>query len=315
MHTTNLHLFSPVMDESVAVQRFNLLSAKIQREAARDFKFLHAQLTAANSKVTKRLSEEDPPSPSLEQEASHALALASSHHSQNVPPQHLITAQRNMMVVLAGRNREEYAIVLGQRAHADLHRLLGPLHPTTIALLRELSVVVLASGDLQSAEPLLRAAVRGCAELFGEVHPDTLSARMLLGQLLATRGSLDEAKHLFRANLAAARALYGDGAPLAEVAASNLSALLMERREFWEAEGILTWQLRLVRRLHGRSSQQAREVATRLAECKLAGSDDHSCIQHIWPKRASPPEFGKCSACSACEPCAQHASSSHDAIE
>ena len=261
-------------DESVAIRRFRMLSASRMRESDDGFKRMYAQVSRLNNEVTQILRDEDvSTSSSIEMKAEVALALASSH-ADKLPPMHVLCAQRNMMVVLAGKERHEQAIEVGQRVHDGYRRLLGPLHPSTVSLLRELSVIVLSSGDLEGSEPLLRGALHGCVELFGDVHPDALSARMLLGQLLATRGLLDEAKPLFRLNLATARALYGDEAPLTHVAAGNLSALLIERRDFWEAEGLLAWHLRVATRACGRESDEVKDVAMRIVECKRASGDE-----------------------------------------
>lgn len=282
------------VDESLAIRRFNMLAASKLRETENELKRVLSQVTRLNEAVSLALNKQDVcTSPSVEGKASKALFLASTQPAEDLPKFHLLKAQRNMMVVLAGKSQLDEAIELGQRTLDGFHGLLGPLHPMTVALLRELSVIVLSSGDLPAAEPLLREAAERCVELFGEVHPDSLTSHMLLGQLLATCGQLVEAGTRFRANLAAARALYGDGAPITHVAASNLSALLIEQREFWQAEGLLTWHLRLIRRMHGHSSEEAREVAMRLAQCKLASGDESI---HVWPTRIAPADiFGVCS--------------------
>lgn len=289
-------------DENVAIRRFRMFSASRMRESDDTFKKAYAQVSRLNNEVSLFLREEDVgSSSSIENKAEVALALA-SRNADTLPAMHVLCAQRNMMVVLAGKERHEEAIEVGQRAHDGYRRLLGPLHPSTVSLLRELSVIVLSSGNYAGSEPLLRAALHGCVELFGDVHPDALSARMLLGQLLATRGVLDEAKLLFRLNLASARALYGDEAPLTHVAASNLSALLIERREFWEAEGLLTWHVRVASRASGQSSDEAKEVAMRLAECRRLSGDES--FMNAWPESKS--EASECSSvfggckCSTC---------------
>ena len=284
------------IDEGIAIRRFNMLSASRLRESEDSVKRFHSHVMRLNDTVSRTLSEQEV-SAAIEGKARTALFLCSTHPDEGLTKSHLLKAQRNMMVVLAGQSKLEDAIEIGERTLDGFHQLLGPLHPSTVSLLRELSVIVLSSGDLVLAEPLLREAADRCTNLFGEVHPDSLTSNMLLGQLLATRGQLAEASTRFRSNLATARALYGDGSSVTNVAASNLSALLMERRQFWQAEGILTWQLRLVSRLHGRSSAMAREVAFRLAQCKLASGDDSI---NIWPERIAPADvFGVCSD-SAC---------------
>ena len=302
-------LMHPGIDKSVALQRFSILAAQ-RREKDGSCKLLHGQLEIANNKVAKMLlTEQDRPSQSLERLARNALALCSSQRADTMLQLHTIQAQRNMMIVLASKRQHENASDLGQQALDTLHRLLGPSHPKTVSLVRELSVIVLEGGDLDEAEPLLRAAERGCTTLFGEVHPDSLSARMLLGQVLAARGCLDEAKPLLATSLASARALYGDGAHITDCAASNLSALLMARNELWEAEALLTWHTRLISRLHGRHSEKAREVAARLAACKHAAGDESI---NIFTSKISPSIFGACdSSYPKHTPCKAHRRDRH----
>ena len=186
---------------------------------------------------------------------------------------HRISAQRNLMIVLTARQRHADAIDNGQLALSDSKRVLGSMHPMTLAITRELSVILLDIGDFVGAEPLLRDAEHGCVELLGEKNTETLSARLLLGQLIARQGDLDGAKQLFRKCLRTARKLHGDAAPLTMMATSHLGAVLMERTEYFEAEALLSWHLKVVRRAHGASAPEVEEAALRLAMCQRAAGD------------------------------------------
>jgi hypothetical protein len=132
-----------------------------------------------------------------ENSARAALEMARDH-SVSVAPLHLISAQRNLMVALAGRSRHEAAIEIGKDAHNGFIRHLGMVHPATISMLRELIAIVIEAGKYAEAEPLLRRAVAGCTTLFGEEHHDSLGTMMLLAQVVALRGELGQARELFR---------------------------------------------------------------------------------------------------------------------
>ena len=243
------------------------------REASREFKEVQNRCTRMNSMVSTLLKQ-GPVDDATEHHARAALAAASEHEVEEMNPLHLLSAQRNLMVVLAGKAQHADAIEVGEKVLSGYRSLLGPKHPTTVAVVRELSVIVLEGGDIHGAEPLLRDAWQATVALYGPLHEESLSSGMLLGQLLASQNKLDEAKALFRSNLRTSRKLHGDSHPLTLLVSSNLCALLMERGEYMEAEALLTWHVRLATRLHGQSSPQVREVAFRLAECRRAVHGD-----------------------------------------
>ena len=115
-------------------------------------------------------------------EAHGRAALAAANEADGLPPLHLLSAQRNLMVILAERDPGA-ALDFGHQALEGFRNLLGPMHPSTVSLLRELSVIALGSGDLILAEPLLEDAADACIELFGDEHPETVSSLMMLGQV------------------------------------------------------------------------------------------------------------------------------------
>ena len=105
----------------------------------------------------------------------------------------------NLMMVLSRQARLAEAVELGMQAVQDSRTVLGARHPSTVSLLRELSVIFFKDGDMSAAEPLLREAAQSCTDLWGEVHEETLAANMLLGKALAARGKLQQAVPILRA--------------------------------------------------------------------------------------------------------------------
>lgn len=255
-----------------------------------EFHTLHSRCIRMNNMVTNLLKE-GPVNDSLRHHSKAAVAIATDHASK-IPPLHLLSAQRNHMVVLAGLGEHNDAIAMGEEALLGFRELLGSSHPTTVSVLRELSVIVLnrahVSREFDEVEPLLREAATRCEDLFGEVNGETLSARMLLGQCIAAQGQLSGAKSLFRSNLAVSRAVHGDAHQFTMLAASHLATILMERRDLFEAEAILRWQLRVTTRTHGANSGQARNAALELSRCKLLAGDGG--VSELDVKRAASEE-------------------------
>ena len=187
---------------------------------------------------------------SLRHHSKAAVAIATDHASK-IPPLHLLSAQRNHMVVLAGLGEHNDAIAMGEEALLGFRELLGSSHPLlspSCASSPSSCSSRHVSREFDEVEPLLREAATRCEDLFGEVNGETLSARMLLGQCIAAQGQLSGAKSLFRSNLAVSRAVHGDAHQFTMLAASHLATILMERRDLFEAEAILRWQLRVTTR-------------------------------------------------------------------
>lgn len=194
---------------------------------------------------------------------------------------HLLSAQRNLMLVLASgaamsnsdAARAE-AIELGKEALAVARRTVGAYHPLSVSLLREFSTIVLDYGEAEEAEPVLREAADGCQALFGDVHEETFQARALLSNLLATRGKYAQAAPVLRANLHASRMLHGDASPRTLLISSDLAALYLEQCQYEQAEHLLAWHAKATERAYGRDSLQSRAALLRLAECKAAAGDE-----------------------------------------
>ena len=111
-----------------AVNRFNTLSATQMREASREFKEVQNRCTRMNSMVSTLLKQ-GPVDDATEHHARAALAAASEHEVEEMNPLHLLSAQRNLMVVLAGKAQHADAIEVGEKVLSGYRSLLGPKHP------------------------------------------------------------------------------------------------------------------------------------------------------------------------------------------
>merc|ERR1712008_187751 len=72
----------------------------------------------------------------------------------------------------------------------------GPMHPDTIACVRNLAVLLKSLGEYQEAEPLYRRNLASADALFGPYHCETLRAASELGRLLHVMGRQEEATEL-----------------------------------------------------------------------------------------------------------------------
>ena len=266
-----MHTYAIVdVDKSVAVRRFAHDLVKHDDQHI-EWRTKHVKVLRANAKVEQAIKS----GTSIEEaegdaRAAHAAASASGTFALS-----LVTAQRNLFKILSQQPaKRAEAVELGMRALDTTRSVVGPRHPTTVAILRDLGATIVESGDMQAAEPLLREAASACADVYGDVHEETLAANTALGQSLIARRNLRDAVPVLRANLSAARRLHGDAASATLLRSSNLAALLFEAGEYHQAEAVLTWHLRAIERVHGRASAQARAAAMRLAECRAAGGDE-----------------------------------------
>lgn len=144
------------VDEARALGRFAAEVAS-KRPPAQEMLMRAASLNAITGRM---LQQRGADAGEVETRARAAYAAA----TESGDMQHKMTAQRNLCsALLAGRPAlHPEAINVGISALASSRALLGACHPSTVALIREMSVAVMRSGDVVAAEPLLHGA-RNCA--------------------------------------------------------------------------------------------------------------------------------------------------------
>ena len=116
---------------------------------------------------------------------------------------------------------------------------LGSRHPSTLASINNLGLLLRDKGELAAAEPLLREALEVADETLGSRHPDTLTSISNLGTLLYAKRNLAAAEPLLREALVARRATLGDRHPDTLDSISNFGVLLWVKGDLAAAEPLL----------------------------------------------------------------------------
>ena len=122
--------------------------------------------------------------------------------------------------------RESDAVTNARNRIAVLASTTGTNHPEYATGLNQLALLLIMQGDTQSAEPLLRQALKIRRELLGENHPDYATNLSSLGGLLWARGALDQAEPLLRQAAEVRVETLGMSHPKSVVSLKSLEQLL-----------------------------------------------------------------------------------------
>ena len=116
--------------------------------------------------------------------------------------------------------------------------------------------ILVTSGRIDEAEPLLRMALAALESRFGDVHIRTSTAINTLAYLVEQRGDLAEAESLYRRALAAVEALSGVTAADTLAPMNNLAMLLSDRGSFDDADALFV-ELIATTAIAGRSTRSS----------------------------------------------------------
>ena len=120
---------------------------------------------------------------------------------------------------------------------AGFEEAYGPAHPSTLATVYNLAILLREQGKYDEAEPLYRRALAGKEEALGPAHPDTLGTVEGLAILLKQQGKYDEAEPLYRRALAGNEEALGPVHPDTLRTVNNLALLLDAKGEDAAARG------------------------------------------------------------------------------
>ncbi len=146
--------------------------------------------------------------------------------------------------------------------------------PQLAIVLNDLAAVLLAQGERERAEPLLREGVEMKIRLFGEDDPEVVPLLNNLGTLAAAQGDYPRAEALYRRGLAQRERFEP---PVPEDVATSLSLLglvLLEQQELAEAESVLRRGLAVRREIHGDRHPSVAKVLNNLAIVLQMGGDN-----------------------------------------
>src|SRR5262249_3633160 len=118
-------------------------------------------------------------------------------------------------------NDIDRAISSAERALDITERLLGPSHPQVARALNNLMIKLVARGDREQEEPLLRRAIGIIEAAHGAAHPSLVPVFTNLAGILARENRLDEAEAMLLRALRIQEASNADHPDMANI----LSAL------------------------------------------------------------------------------------------
>jgi len=172
-------------------------------------------------------------------EARELTRLTLDHHRALGPvrptPELLACCLNRASDLCATGSREE-ALTLAYDTVSDLQKVPGERHPTTLAAVNNLGVILNGCGDLAAACSLLERNLATLREVLGEQHPWTLTGAMNLGGVLGEAGEPHEAERLERAAVDGFHATLGPDHPDTVTAIANLAVTLRELGRLPEAE-------------------------------------------------------------------------------
>ncbi|KAH7129102.1 hypothetical protein EDB81DRAFT_808724 [Dactylonectria macrodidyma] len=115
---------------------------------------------------------------------------------------------------------------------------LGPKHPLTIDVMRDLALALQLRGNGARAVPMMRTVVHSMRQTLGEEHPDTVTQMGNLGFVLMETSQVQEAKLVTTKVLETMRRTLGDNHHQTISAMCNLSEIFKDEGNLGEAESL-----------------------------------------------------------------------------
>jgi tetratricopeptide (TPR) repeat protein len=197
----------------------------------------------------QRLQAEDE---AAEKAYREAASLLTAHPKDRRAQIALANSLYGLGTVLDSQGRYPDAQQRFREALALQHRLYGEKHGDIARTLKDLAVALDDGGDLKSALPVMRSAVKMERELRGnELHPDLADTINDLGLLLEHNGDYNESEKMYRESIAMFRRLYGDKHPQVAEGLNNLASALLDQGDLANAESTYRQALVMQRELLG----------------------------------------------------------------
>ncbi|MER5643356.1 FxSxx-COOH system tetratricopeptide repeat protein [Streptosporangium sp. NPDC002524] len=197
--------------------------------------------------------------------------------------QHSSVSRSSSLVMLASRNglarivrlRGDYseACDLGEDAYEFGVQELGPDHPWTLRVAKDLSIAKRRAGLVDEAFEIAQRTYERQDRIFGRDHHDTLAAALCLANAQRTRGEIAEALELLRDTAARYPRRYGDEHPFTFGCDMNLALLLRVNGEIEDANRYDRKSLEGFDRTLGREHHYSLTCAINLASDLAARGD------------------------------------------
>ncbi|KAK8028960.1 hypothetical protein PG991_006016 [Apiospora marii] len=130
--------------------------------------------------------------------------------------------------------------------------VLGRGHPSTLASMNNLALVLDSQGKYAEAEEMHRQTLALKGTVLGREHPDTLDSMNNLALVLNSQGKYSEAEEMHREELRLCKKLQGREHPSTLASMNNLALVLDSQGKYSEAEEMHREELRLCKKLRGR---------------------------------------------------------------
>jgi len=129
-----------------------------------------------------------------------------------------------------------------------------------------LAVVSIRTGDLKTAEELLREALEMRKRLHGEKHPEVAVSMTNLGAVLGMQGKYTEAEPYLKGALDLYRELLEPDHPTLAKSLNNMAKLLQRQGELGPAEGLLREAIEIERKRPGPDHPMVAQLAHNMSE-------------------------------------------------
>ncbi|KAI1382616.1 uncharacterized protein F4822DRAFT_100890 [Hypoxylon trugodes] len=144
-------------------------------------------------------------------------------------------------------------------------RMLGREHPSTLASMNNLALVLDSQGKYKEAEQMHRQTLELRERILGREHPDTLGSMNNLAGVLRNQGKYEETKQIHRQTLELTERILGREHPDTLDSMNNLALVLDSQGKYEEAEQIHRQTLELRERMLGREHPDTLDSMNNLA--------------------------------------------------
>ncbi|KAH6694332.1 hypothetical protein BKA61DRAFT_257548 [Leptodontidium sp. MPI-SDFR-AT-0119] len=139
---------------------------------------------------------------------------------------------------LTNLGKNEAAKALLQQILRIREEVLGKTHPSTLATMSNLALVLASQGKYAEAEAMNRQTLEISEEVLGKMHPETLATMNDLAGVLASQGKYAEAEAMNRQTLEIKEEVLGKTHPETLATMSNLAGVLASQGKYAEAEAM-----------------------------------------------------------------------------
>jgi tetratricopeptide (TPR) repeat protein/tRNA A-37 threonylcarbamoyl transferase component Bud32 len=142
------------------------------------------------------------------------------------------------IAMIAGAEKRPEALLLLEKAIAEISAVEGPEHESTLTALNQLGVTYWEAGRAKEAEPLFRRILETRRKVLGPMHPDTLGSMSELGVFLFRQSRLSEGEELLKQAASGMESVLGPDHPVTLSILMNLTFVYTRYGQYAKAEPI-----------------------------------------------------------------------------